>query len=86
VQEVGGSILDGRDDLRVAVPRAGDGNPAHEVEEAVAVDVLDHDPRTPRDDKRVFLEVGVRREGAIAVDDGPGARSRRRRLDVRIVT
>src|SRR5690606_20518192 len=41
VDEVAGLALDGLDDLRVAVAGGGDRDPGVEVEEAVAVDVLD---------------------------------------------
>ena len=42
----------------------------HEVEVAVAVHVLDHHAFAAGDDERVLLEVGVRRKGPVAINNG----------------
>ena len=44
VDELGGLFLDGRDHLRVAMPGRGHRDAGREVEEEVAVDVLDRQP------------------------------------------
>ena len=46
-------VLDRRDDLGVAVPRRGDGDAGGEVEEQVAVHVLDDAPAAALDDQRI---------------------------------
>ena len=76
VQDVVDLGVDRRVDGRVGVAGGGDGDAGVEVEEAVAVDVLDHAAPGPLDDERVHA--GQRRagDGLVARDDRRGPRGR----------
>ncbi len=65
------------DHLGMGVAGGADGDPRHEVEEAVAVHVLDHRPAAVGDGQRVLLDVAgrgprPRRAATIAWAFGPG--------------
>ena len=58
MEEVLRLALDALDDPRVAVTGRGDRDPGGEVEEEVAVDILDGQPATPDGDDRDTREAG----------------------------
>ena len=84
VQKARGRFLHGRHHLRMPVSRARDGDAAHVVEEPVSINVLDHYAATAGNGQRVFLDVGVRGPGTVAVHDGARFGPRRRDHDVRV--
>jgi len=70
VDEAGGLLLDGADDLRVAVAGGADGDAGVTVEEGVAVDVFDPDARGALDDELVGrARVGGRDVARVGRDD-----------------
>ena len=76
VEEASRGVLNRLDHRGVAVSGGADRDARHEVEEAVAVHVLDHGPSAPRDDERILLDVAGGRPGFVARDDGVGLRAR----------
>ena len=60
VDQFGGLLLDGGDDLGMAVAGGGDGDAGGEIEELVAVDVGDDDAASALGDQRVGAGVGRR--------------------------
>ena len=87
VQDVVDLGVDGRVDGRVAVAGGGDGDAGVEVEEAVAVDVLDDAAPRPPHDERVDAGERGAGDGFVPRDDLPGhgpgqlgAQVRRRRV------
>jgi hypothetical protein len=85
VEEPPGRVLHRLHHRRVVVPGRADRDPRHEVEEPVAVHVLDHRAPPAGDDERILLDVGVGRPGLVALDDGLGFRTWRRNYDLGIV-
>jgi hypothetical protein len=75
VEEVLGLLLDPPDDRRVRVTGRGDGDPGGEVQEEVAVDVLDGEALTANRDDRIGARQGGRGPGLVVGDVGPGERS-----------
>jgi hypothetical protein len=53
VDELRGLILNRRDDLGMAVPGVGDRDPCGDVEEEIAVHILDDAPAAAFDEQRV---------------------------------
>ncbi len=78
VDQLAGLVLDGGDDLGMAVPRRGDGDAGGEIEEEVAVDVLDHRAAAALDDQGINARVGRRHVLLVALEQGlafgPGKR------------
>ncbi len=85
VEEPSRRVLHRLDHRRVVVSGGADRDPGHEVEEPVAVHVLHHGPAAPRDDERIFLDVGAGGPGLVALDDGLGLRAGRGNHDLGIV-
>ena len=70
--QLGGLLLNGGDDLGMAVAGGGYGDAGGEVEELVAIHVLDHDAASALGDQRIGAGVGGRDEAVIVGDDAPG--------------
>ena len=70
-----GLLLDRRDDLRVRVAGGVDRDAGGEVEEQVAVDVLDRQPLAPDRDDRVGPRQARRRPRLVERDVGAGLRA-----------
>src|SRR5438270_82262 len=83
--ETGRLVLNGGDDVRVAVAGGGDGDARGEVEEEVAVHVLNHRPAAAGDDKRVDPCVGGRHELLVALEQLLRLGAGQLRLDLRDV-
>ena len=64
VNQPGGLVLNGGDDLGMAMPGRGHGDACREVEEQVPIDVSNHRPAAPLDDERIQPRVG-RRNGLL---------------------
>ena len=62
--------LDGVDHAGMAVAGGDDGDAGVQVEEAVAIDVLDDGAVAARDHERVGARVGRRENARVALDDG----------------
>ena len=75
VDELGGLLLDGGDHLRMRVPGGGDRDAGGEVEEQVAVDVLDGQAIAPDRHDRVGARQARRRPGLIERDVGASLRA-----------
>ena len=61
--------------MRVPVPSRADGDAGVQVEEPVAVGVVDHHTETPVDDERVVPGVGGAEHRVVPLDDRRGPRS-----------
>ena len=72
VDQVRRLLLDRRDDLRMRVAGGRDRDPGGEVEEEVAVDVLDGQPLAADRDDRVGARQARRGPGLVVGDVGPG--------------
>ena len=72
VEQLGCLFLDGGDDLGMTVAGRGHGDSGGEVEELVAIHVLDDDAASALGDQRVGTGVGGRDEAGIGGDDAPG--------------
>ena len=83
VQEAAGGVGDRRDDLRVRMAGAADGDAGDEVQEAVAVDVPDLGAAAVRHHERVVARIGRRDDGRVAGEQRPGLGSGQLGLDVR---
>jgi hypothetical protein len=84
VQEAPSRVLDRLDHLGMAVPGRAHGDPRHEIEVAVTVDILHHGAFSPRDDQRVFLDVAGGGDRFIPGNDGPCIGPRRSDEDFRV--
>ena len=77
VQQLGRLVLDGGDDLRMAVAGRADGDAGGEVEEQVAVDVLDDRPAAALHRQRIDARVRRRHVLLVGRDQqrarGPGS-------------
>ena len=83
VDQLGGLLLDRRDDLRMRVAGRVDRDAGGEVEEQVAVDVLDGQAVATDRHDRVGARQARRRPGLIERDVGAGLRAGQLRDDVR---
>src|ERR1700675_3573816 len=83
MDQLGGLLADRRDDLRMGVTGRGDRDPGGEVEEQVAVDVLDRQAVPPDRNDRIGARETWRRPGLIEFDVGPCFRTGQLRDDVR---
>ena len=72
VEEVGRRVLDRLHHVRMSVPGRGDRDARHEVQIAIAVDVLHHHPLAAGDGEGILLDVAVRGPRRIAFDDSAG--------------
>jgi hypothetical protein len=68
------------------VARRGHGDAGHEIEVAIAVDVLDHRTFAARDDERVLLDVRRRRDTLVPLDERAGLGAGRRGDDPRVAS
>jgi hypothetical protein len=80
---LGRLVLNGGDHFRVAVPGVGDRDAGGEVEEQVAVHVLDDAPASGVHEQRVHGGVRRRHEPLVAGEQLGTVRARERRADVR---
>src|SRR6266550_4089904 len=85
MKEARRSVLDGFHHLRMAVARGCDRDTRHEVEEPVAVDVLDHRPRPARHGERILLGIGRRGKAVLPLDDRAGLGTRWRHDDAGVI-
>ena len=83
VEEFLGLPLDRLDHLGMAVSSGVDRDARHEIEEAVAVHVLDHRPLPSGDDQRIFLYIGAGCVAPVLGDDFTGPFPGQRGFDVR---
>ncbi len=72
MDELRGLLLDGADDLGVAMAGGVDGDAGGEVEELVAVDVFDAAAEAAFDGERITAGVAGRKQGFVAGNDLPG--------------
>ena len=75
-----------RDDPRMRMPDVGHGDPGGEVEETVAVHVLDHRPLRPPHHQRINPRVRRRHHPLVALEPGGASGPRQRSVDPRLVT
>ncbi len=68
---------------RMRMPRAGNGDARHEVEEAIAVDVFDDHPLPAFHHQRINPSVGGRGDLVVALDDRLSFGTGKGRLDIR---
>ena len=83
VQQLGRLVLNGGDDLRMTMPRRGDGDAGGEVEKQIAVHVLDDRPAAPGAHQRIDARVRRRHVLLVALQQGLGVTTRQRGLDGR---
>ena len=83
VEQVRGLVLDRLDDVRVAVARGVDGDAGGEVEEDVAVDVLERAAQAAHGDDRVRPRQAGARPCVVELDVGPRLGARELGHDVR---
>ncbi len=81
-----GLLADRRHDPGMRVPDVGHGDPRREVEEAVAVHVLDHRPLGAAHHQRIDPRVRRRHDPMVTLEPGGAARARQRSQDPRFVT
>ena len=70
VDQLAGLLLDGLDDLRMAMAGGGDGDAGGKVEELVAVHVFDPGAAAALGDQRIAARVGGRHPAIVCFDDG----------------
>src|SRR2546422_10559281 len=85
MKEAGCGVLYRLHDLRMTVARGGDGDARHEIEEAIAVDILDDGALAARYRERILLGIRRGRKAVLPFDDGAGFGTRWRHDDARIV-
>ena len=83
VEQRVGLVLDGRDDLGMAVSGGVDRDPGREVEEQVAVHIFDHGTGTASHDQRIDSRVGTGNELGIAREKALGRRAGQGRAKLR---
>lgn len=76
VQKLVGLVLDGGGDVGMTMAGGGDGDAGREVEEQIAVHVLDHRPAAPGHHQRIAPGVGRRHDPLIPFQQCAGLRSR----------
>jgi hypothetical protein len=62
---------------------AADGDPCHEIEKQIAIDIFDYHATTLFDDQGINTPIGRCRVKMVSLDERFGLRSRERRLDLR---
>ena len=75
VNQFAGLLLDGGDDLGMAVSGGGDGDSGGEVEELIAVHVLDHDAASALGDQWIGAGVGRRNDFGVCFENALGIRA-----------
>src|SRR5262249_37562512 len=83
VQELRCLVLNGGDDVRVAVPRRGDGDAGREIEEQVSVHVFDDRAAAAFDYERIDARVRRRRVPLVALQQDRGEGTGQVRANVR---
>ena len=85
MKEARRGVLDRLHDFGMPVARGRHRDARHEIEEAIAVHVLDHGALAARHGERILLGVRRRREAVLASDDRAGLWPRRRDDDAGII-
>src|SRR5712664_921979 len=85
MQEARRSVLHGLYDLGMTIARGGDGDPRHEIEETIAVDILDHGALAARHRERILLGIRGGRKAVLPLDDRASLGTRRWHDDAGII-
>ena len=84
MQKLARLLLDRLDHARMSVARVGHGDPGHEVEKQISVDIFDHAAAPLLDDQRIDPAVRRRGEFLVALDDRFGFGAGQRCFDMRV--